>query len=66
MVDLGFGGGVDVFLATAVGPTGSAIGLDMSEVCYSLSFSFLVLSISINFDRDIVGHGRCLPPNSKF
>jgi hypothetical protein len=66
VVDLGSGGGVDVFLAAVVGPTGSAIGLDMSEVCYPLSFSFLVLSISINFDHDIVGHSRCLPPNSKF
>ncbi|KIM41195.1 hypothetical protein M413DRAFT_72341, partial [Hebeloma cylindrosporum] len=32
VVDLGSGGGIDVFLAAAkVGPTGSAIGLDMSD-----------------------------------
>ena len=35
MVDLGSGGGIDVFLAAAkAGPTGSAIGLDMSDVRY--------------------------------
>ena len=44
MVDLGSGGGIDVFLAAAkAGPTGSAIGLDMSEVRYSF------LSISVVF-----------------
>jgi len=33
VVDLGSGGGIDVFLAAAkAGPTGSAIGLDMSDV----------------------------------
>ena len=43
MVDLGSGGGIDVFLAAAkAGPTGSAIGLDMSEVCYHLPFSGIV------------------------
>lgn len=33
MLDLGSGGGIDVFLAAAkVGPTGQAIGLDNSDV----------------------------------
>ena len=35
MVDLGSGGGIDVFLAAdKVGPNGRAIGLDMSSVCF--------------------------------
>ncbi len=34
MVDLGSGGGIDVFLAAEkVGPTGQVIGLDISAVC---------------------------------
>ena len=33
MLDLGSGGGIDVFLAAAkVGPTGQVIGLDNSDV----------------------------------
>jgi ubiquinone/menaquinone biosynthesis C-methylase UbiE len=42
VVDLGSGGGIDVFLAAAkAGPTGSAIGLDMSDVRYLLPFSHI-------------------------
>ncbi|KAF9479959.1 NAD(P)-binding protein [Pholiota conissans] len=38
VVDLGSGGGIDVFLAAAkVGPTGKAIGLDMSEDMIALA-----------------------------
>ena len=56
MVDLGSGGGIDVFLAAAkAGPTGSAIGLDMSEVRYSF---FVYCSSPCFFDHDIVAHDR--------
>lgn len=42
MVDLGSGGGIDVFLAAGqVGETGSVIGLDMSEVSASPSVTVI-------------------------
>src|ERR671910_1679225 len=38
IVDLGSGGGLDVFLAAAkVGPTGKAIGIDMTEEMIALA-----------------------------
>src|ERR687895_1571335 len=38
VVDLGCGGGLDVFLAAAkVGPTGKAIGIDMTEEMIALA-----------------------------
>ena len=34
VLDLGSGGGIDIFLAASrIGPSGQAIGLDMSSVC---------------------------------
>lgn len=41
VLDLGSGGGIDIFLAASkIGPNGQAIGLDMSSVCAEFSFSF--------------------------
>lgn len=39
-MDLGSGGGIDVFLAARkVGPTGKAVGIDMTKVTISSCFS---------------------------
>ena len=37
VLDLGCGGGIDIFLAASkIGPLGSAVGLDLSSVCIQL------------------------------
>ena len=46
VLDLGSGGGIDVFLAASkVGPHGQAIGLDMSSVCIQFYFQQAVICI---------------------
>lgn len=48
VLDLGSGGGLDVFLAAnQIGPTGAVIGLDGSKVPVFLTYS----SLSLNQDR---------------
>lgn len=48
VIDLGSGGGIDVFLAAKrVGPDGKAIGIDMTKVSWSKEQNGLALA-SIN------------------
>ena len=52
VLDLGAGGGIDIFLAASkIGPNGQAIGLDMSSVCAEFSFSLKLNHYSKLFCR---------------